>query len=416
MNAEVIARDPPATVVDLRSQSFMQDPFPTLSRLRELGPVAKVRLPLLGKVWMATTYDAVNDLLRNHQRFVQNPAAAGNRWMSGLLRWLPPSLRPITTNLILRDEPDHRRLRSLVEQAFLRQSVEALRPRLESLAEQALDRLEATGRAASGVDLIAHFARAFPLTVICELLGLPPEDRPKFIRWAARFSTASTMMGILFGMTGLAKTMSYLRREIRRQTRQPRGGLLAALIEAEEAGDRLNEDELLAMVFLLLVAGHHTTTYQIAGSVLILLDHPQQLAELRSDWGVADRAVQELLRYYSFAQMSKPRYPREEMEFYGQKIRRGQMVLASLAAANSDPARFDDPQRLNLHRDPHGHVAFGSGIHFCLGAKLASVETEIALRRLFTRFPKLRLAVPREQIRYATRVGSRSLLSLPLAW
>jgi cytochrome P450 len=410
-------REPPAVEFDLRSQAFKRNPFPTLARMRELGPVIRTRVPLFGKVWMATTYDAVNDLLRDHHQFVQNPATAGNRWMVGLLRWLPRPLRPLATHMLIRDEPDHRRLRSLVEQAFQRQSVETLRPRLEALADQALERLaEQAGRSTRGVDLLAHFARPYPLAVICELLGLPPEDRSKFTRWAAGISTASSLLGIVWGLRGLSKMMRYLKEEIQRQAERPQGGLLAALIQAEEAGDRLSEDELLAMVFLLLVAGHETTLHQIAASVLTLLDHPNRLRELAADWSLADSAVQELLRYVSFAVVGKPRYAREDCEFYGQPIRRGQMLFACLAAANSDPAHFDHPEQLDIHRQPNRHVAFGAGIHVCLGAKLSRVETEIALQRLFTRFPRLELAVPRSQIRYVPRFGSRALIGLPVKW
>lgn len=409
--------EPPALAIDLCSQAFKQDPFPTLAQMREAGPVVRVPFKIFGKVWMATTFDAVNDLLRDHQRFVQSPATAGNRWMTALMRWLPRAMRPMTTNMLLRDEPDHRRLRSLVEQAFLRQSVEALRPRLEALADEALERLEEqAARAPGGVDLVAGFALPFPLAVICELLGLPPEDRPKFSRWAAGIGTSSSLIGILLGLRGLGKLIRYVREEIARQSRHPRDGLLAALIQAEEAGDRLSEDELVAMVFLLLAAGHHTTLHQIAGSVLLLLDHPQQHRELTADWGIVDTAVQELLRYLSFAQVSKPRYAREDTEFYGQTIRRGQMIFACLAAANADPQRFDNPEQLDLRRQPNRHLAFGTGIHVCLGARLASVETEIALQRLFTRFPTLELAVPRSQILYTTHPGTRGLAALPVHW
>ncbi|MBW3596553.1 MAG: cytochrome P450 [Planctomycetes bacterium] len=200
------------------------------------------------------------------------------------------------------------------------------------------------------------------------------------------------------------------------QSVHPRGGLMAALIEAEEAGDRLTEDELAAMVFLLLAAGHETTLHQIALSVLTLLDHPQQLAELTADWRLGDSAAQELLRYVSFAQVSKPRYAREDTEFHGQPIRRGEMLFACLAAANSDPRVFADPERLDLHRQPNRHLAFGAGIHVCLGAKLARVETAIALERLFTRFPDVHLAVPRSDLRYSVRPGTRGLLELPVRW
>jgi cytochrome P450 len=407
---------PPVLRFDLCSQAFKQDPFPTLARMREAGPVIRARVPLFGTVWLATTYHAAGDLLRDHRWFVQSPTTAGSRtWMASIPRWLPRTLRPLSTNLLLRDEPDHRRLRRLVDRAFRARNVEALRPRIEALADEALDALASEAlRTGSGADLLAHFARPFPLAVICELLGLPPEDRPKFIRWAARFSSSSSLPGVVFGLTGLVKTMRYLRDEIGRQARHPRDGVLAALIEAEEVGDRLSEDELLAMAFLLLAAGHETTLHQIAGSVLILLDRAPQLRELTHDWGRVGSAVQELLRYFSFAQISKPRFAREDGAFCDQTIRRGETLFACLAAANADPAVFENPDRLVLDREPNHHLAFGDGIHYCLGAALARVELEVALRRLFTRFPDLELAVPRSDVRYSRRPGTRGLVSLPV--
>ena len=283
--------DPPVIRVDLSSQAFKQDPFPALARLRRLSPVIRARLPLFGTVWLTTTHDAASELLRDHHRFLQNPMTAGNRGMASFIRWLPRTLQPLSTNMLLRDERDHRRLRHLVERAFRVRSVEALRRRLEALADEAADGLlREASRAAHGVDLLTHVARTFPLAVICELLGLPPEDRPKFTRWAARFSTSSSFFGIVGGLRGLGKTMRYLRQEIARQTDHPRDGLLAALIQAEEAGDRLTEDELVAMVFLLLVAGHETTLHQITGSVLLLLDHRGDSADRRLDTGGVRRA------------------------------------------------------------------------------------------------------------------------------
>ena len=319
--------------------------------------------------------------------------------------------------MLLRDPPDHRRLRNLVDQAFQRQSVEALRARIEKLADDALDSLaEQAKRSPAGVDLLTHFARPFPLAVICELLGLPPEDRPQFTRWASGFSTASSLFGILWGLRGVSKLMRYVSEEIPRQAKQPREGLVAALIQAEEAGDKLSEDELVAMVFLILAAGHETTLHQIAGSVLTLLDHPDQLSELKADWGLADSATQELLRYISFAQVAKPRYARENTEFWGQMIRRGEMVFGCLASANSDPSVFENPDRLDLRRDANRHIAFGTGIHVCLGAKLARAEIAIALERLFTRFPNIQLAIPRPKVEYSRRPGTRGLVALPVRW
>jgi cytochrome P450 len=318
--------------------------------------------------------------------------------------------------MLLRDPPDHRRLRSLVDQAFQRHSIETLRPRIAILADEALDHLASEAARSGGTaDLLAHFARPFPLAVICEMLGLPPGDRPRFTRWASRFSTSSGLLGIFWGLfMGVRQMMQYVRAEFQRQSRQPREGLLAALIQAEEAGDRLSEDELVAMVFLLLAAGHETTLHQITLSVLALLDHPQQLAALKTNWRLAESAVQELLRYISFAQVAKPRYAATDTEFGGQSIRRGRMLFACLASANSDPTVFADPERLDIHRNAQRHVAFGAGIHVCLGAKLARTEIEIALQHLFKRFPNLQLAVPRTAIRYSARPGTRAIQILPV--
>ncbi len=355
-------------------------------------------------------------LLRDHHRFVQDPATAGHRWMATLRRWLPKSLRPLTRQMLIMDEPDHRRLRRLVEQAFQRQSVEALKPRLVTLADETIDHLQhAANRQPQGVDLIEHFARPYPLAVICELLGLPPEDRPRFTRWASGITGASSLLGIVWGLGGLSRMMRYLKEEIARQRAAPREGLLAALIHAEAEGDRLSEEELLAMVFLLLAAGHETTLHQIAGSVVILLDHPEPRRAIAASGHVTDGLVQELLRYLSFAQVSKPRYAREWMEFHGQQIHKGQMLFACLASANTDPACFVDPERFDPTRDPNRHLAFGSGIHHCLGGKLASAELAIALERLCARWPDLRLAVPRDELAYIPRFGTRSLRTLPVA-
>src|SRR5262245_17712006 len=183
----IAAAEARAIAIDITSPTFKENPFPTLAKMREAGPVIRVRFPLFGKVWMATTYEAVNDLLRDHRRFIQNPITAGNRWMGAILRCLPRSLRPMTTNMLIRDPPDHRRLRSLVDQAFQRQSIEDLRPRLEALADAALDQLASQATSApGGVYLVEHFARPFPLAVICELLGLPLEHRQQFSGWASR--------------------------------------------------------------------------------------------------------------------------------------------------------------------------------------------------------------------------------------
>ena len=189
---------------------------------------------------------------------------------------------------------------------------------------------------------------------------------------------------------------------------------MTALVQAEQDGDKLTHEELLAMGFLLLFAGHETTVHLISGGVLSLLEHPEEKARLLADWSLAPSAVEEILRWYAPVQFTKPRYPVRDLEFHGQRLKRGEMVTALLAAANVDPARFPDPERMDITRSPNPQVTFGTGIHICLGAQLARVEAQVALQKLFTRFPHLSLAVPASKLRYVGRIGMRALTAFPV--
>jgi cytochrome P450 len=189
---------------------------------------------------------------------------------------------------------------------------------------------------------------------------------------------------------------------------------MTALVQAEDEGDQLSENELLAMAFLLLVAGHETTVHLVGGGVLALLEAPEQKARLLADWSLAPAAVEELLRFVSPVQIAKPRYARHDLEFHGRPLRRGEMLIPMLASANADPARFDGPERLDVTRSPNPHVAFGTGMHFCLGAQLARVEAQVVLEKVFSRFPNLALAVPASALRYTGRIGMRALTALPV--
>lgn len=400
---------------DLVSREFNQDPFPTFARLRACGPLVQTRLPLIGKVWMTTTYAAAKDVLRDDKTFVRDPRNAGGKRMAGLPWWLPRIVGALAANMLGRDEPDHRRLRTLVEDAFQRRSVEGMRPRIVALADQALDNWERAAANNNGsADFIAHCARPFPLAVICELLGLPEQDRPKFTRWAARLTRIGSVFGILAALPGLAKLRSYLQREFQSCRERPRPGLISELVAAEQAHDRLNDDELLAMVFLLLLAGHETTVHLIGSGVVALLDHPDQKARLPADWGLAGSAVDEVLRFMSPVQFTKPRYASRDLALHGRSIRRGEFILPLLAAANCDPDHFSNPETFDISRDPNPHMSFGTGIHVCLGSKLARTEAEIAFERVFRRFPDLALACPRSELQWIRRIGLRAPSTLPI--
>lgn len=401
--------------VDLTTQAFKRNPFPTFAQLRETGPLVRTKLPLVGEVWLATTYNSVCQVLRDQSNFVLEPQNAGKKHIAGMQWWMPRMFRILAKNMLTSDEPNHRRLRGLVEQAFLRQSVEAMRDRISSLADRYLDQMEQKAEENNGtVDLNRFFARPFPLVVICELLGLPEEDQPRFSRWAGRLTKAGSLFGILAALPGIWRLLRYFRRQFRECRQAPRPGLISALVEAEDQGDRLSEDELLAMAFLLLLAGHETTVYLISGGILALSEHDGQRAELISDWSRVESAVEETLRYVSPVQMTKPRIASRDVELHGQTIKRGENVIALLASANCDPEQFEEPERFEITRHPNHHVAFGTGIHVCLGLKLARAEAAIAFEKLFTRFPRLKLAVAPSDLQWLPRFGLRAVASLPV--
>jgi cytochrome P450 len=396
--------------IDLSSQAFARDPFPTYARLREAGPVLQTRLPLVGKTWVATTHQAASEVLKDDETFVMEAKKVGKTLFSGIFRLLPRLVRVFSDSMLGHDNPDHRRLRRLVEQAFSRHSVENLRSRIGVLCDGLLVSL--AGR--ETVDLLAEWARPLPVAVICELLGLPDEDRLTFTRWVKALFSSMSLFGMLLALPSLFRLLKYLQRHFEQCRQLPRPGLMTALVQVEEDGDKLSEDELLAMAFLLLFAGFETTVHLLSGGTLALLKAPEQKERLLNDWSLSPPAVEELLRFVSPVQMSEGRYVIRDLEFHGQSLRRGDRMVAWLGAANADPARFPDPGKLDLSRSPNPHVSFGSGIHFCLGAQLARIEAQVGFERLFTRYPRLALAVADSELKYSGNMLLRALVALPV--
>jgi cytochrome P450 len=396
--------------IDLGSQAFARDPFPTYARWRAAGPVFRTRLPLLGKTWVAATYQAAGEVLKNDENFVMEAKKVGKTLFSGILRLLPRLLRVFSDNMLAHDNPDHRRLRRLVEQAFSRHSVANLRGRIGVLCDGLLAGL--AGR--ETVDLLEEWARPLPVAVIGELLGLPEQDRPKFTRCVKALFRSVSLFGMLRALPSLFRLLKYFRRHFEHCRRRPRPGLMTALVQAEQGGDKLSEDELLAMAFLLLFAGFETTVHLLSGGTLALLKTPEQKERLLGDWSLLPLAVEELLRFVTPFQLSEARHVIRDLEFHGQSLRRGDSIVAWLGAANADPARFPDPEKLDLARSPNPHVSFGSGMHFCLGAQLARVEAQVGLERLFTRYPRLALAVADSELKYIGHMLLRGLEALPV--
>lgn len=399
---------------DIVSQEYKRNPYPTLAAIIAAGPVTTIRFPLLGSIKAAVTYDAVQDLLRDRETFVREPRSAGLKKGANLPWWLPRSMRTMAEGMINRDEPDHRRLRGLVEQAFIRRNIDLLRPRFESLANQMLDELEMQQRRnGKPVDLVAGLARPFPLAVICELLGLPAADRPMFTKNAEAIARNQTAFGVIRMLLGIRQIARYVRERIADAKKHPQEGLISALIAAEHDGQRLTEAEMETMIVLLLFAGHITTVHLIGAGIYTLYQHPDQRQRFTADRSLLTSTVHELLRYLSPVQMTKPMMAARDLDWHGRPLCRGERIVAFLAAANVDPEQFPDPTRFDIARNPNPHVAFGAGIHVCLGWKLAVAETEIALDLLFRRFPRLELILPPSGPRWSGQLGTRGLESLP---
>jgi cytochrome P450 PksS len=394
--------------IDFTSQDFFRDPLPTLEKLRAIGPVIEVRLPMIGRVWMTTTQEMASRVLKDNQVFTlrkDDGAVAGMRW------WMPSIFRVFAKNMLTVDEPDHSRLRGIVEEAFRRRAVLEMVPRIRAIADQLADELFAQG---SPADLVGRYARTLPLSVICELLGLPLADRPKFMAWANRATSASSAVVFLRMVPTLAAIKRYLQRRLEHARAVGGQGLIAELVQVEKEGARISSEEMVVMVFLLLFAGHETTTHLISGSVFELAKNSGLRDWLAEDWRRADLAIEEFLRFVSPVQFSKPRFIRQDVELDGVRLRRGDQIVAMLASANMDPAANMLPEKLDFERRPNRHIAFGTGIHFCLGHQLARLEGKCALEALYGRWPKLRLAVEPGQIRWRSRPGIRAIISLPV--
>jgi cytochrome P450 len=375
---------------------FREDPYPLY---RYLHATAPVQWNELLEAWTLARYaDVVFSLTDSRFSAERTVQPADSSW--------------VVRSMLVSDPPDHTRLRALVQKAFTPRMIDQLRPRIITIVDELLERIaERDGH----FDVIADLAYPLPVVVIAELLGVPPEDRSVFHDWSSLLAASldplvsAELMARVFPAREALHT--YLRGIIAQRRREPRSDLISALVSAEERGDVLSEPELVVMCTLLLIAGHETTVNLIGNGMLALLRHPQQLERLRRSPELIGTAVEELLRFDSPVQMTG-RLVTAPVEIGGQEIPAGDFVLPLLGAANHDPATFADPEKLDIGRNPNPHVAFGRGIHFCLGAPLARVEGQLAIGALVRRFPRLTLAgdpVRRNQITL------RGLSALPVA-
>lgn len=331
--------------------------------------------------------------------------------IAGLRWWMPGLVRAVADNMLTMDEPDHTRLRSIVDEAFRRRAVLDMEPRIITIAAQLAGELFAAGAPA---DLVERYARRIPLSVICELLGLPTADRAKFIAWTNSFTRLTGALGFLGLIPAMASMKRYLEGRLEIARREGGEGLVAELVRVEKESGGIHSREMVAMVFLLLGAGTETTTHLISGAVYELMRNPDRRDWLARDWSWAEPAIEEFLRFISPVQFTKPRFIQRDLDLGGVRVRKGEKIMAMLAAANMDPEVNEHPEQLDLERRPNRHLAFGTGIHYCLGHQLARIEARCALQALFTRWPKLQMAVPESRIRWRERPGLRAIASLPV--
>jgi pimeloyl-[acyl-carrier protein] synthase len=397
----------PLSLYHLLDPDVLADPYPLYRRLREEDPVHWD--PFL-HAWVVTRYA---DVVTVFQHFSADRAYSPQQLTALGMSAMGPIAQVMMQQMLFLDPPAHTRIRSLAARAFTPRRVEQLRSHIEDIVDALLDRL-AAGRQ---MDVIADLAYPLPAIVTAELLGLPPSDRDRLKAWSEDFAE---MLGNFQHnpnrfkrvLTSLHDMLAYFREAVERDRDHPGSGLLHALRTAEVDGDRFTDDEVVANTIVTMVGGQETTTNLIGNGLLALLRHPDQLARLRADPSLVPSAVEELLRYESPSQHTARLAP-EDVELGGRLIHKRQAVIAVMGAANRDPARFPDPDRLDVARPDNRHVAFGWAGHFCFGAPLARIEGQVAFEKLIRRFPGLRLTSG--PITWRPNLGLRGLTSLPVA-
>lgn len=394
---------------DLYSQAFKANSHRVFAEMRAHDPVfAQIGMDGKTQIWFVARHEDVERILRDDEHFSLD-----------FHKLFPPDANTPAVNALLenhmlnKDGADHARLRGLMNKAFSPRIIQAMRPRIQAIADELIDAAEAKG----AMNVVDDYAFPLPIIVIAELLGVPAADRDKFREWSDAFvaPVVSAEEGQRF-IALMTAFIDYLRALFAERRAHPRNDLISSLLQAEEQGDMLSEAELFSSVILLIVAGHETTVTLIGNGVLALLRNPDALAELMGDSSLWPAAVEEILRYDSPVERSLTRWVTADVEVGGKLMRRGEMVIPLIASANRDERMCPHANVLDIHRQPNPHIAFGKGVHYCLGAPLARLEAEVALRTLFTRLAGVRLDVPAESLEWRLVPLFHSLTALPVRW
>ncbi|RJQ66961.1 cytochrome P450 [Pseudonocardiaceae bacterium YIM PH 21723] len=397
----------PEEPVPLYGPDYKRDPYPLYTEMRDRCPVHRVEFPSGVNAWLVTGYQAAHATL-NDRRLGKNHTLGNDDWRALASIMPDPQHSQLQVHLLHQDPPKHTTMRRLILDHFAPRRVEALRPRFQEIADALVGGFPATGP----IDLVEHFAARFPLLVLAEVIGLPPELTARFRReWGKVVAPVGPQDPQRPEYERLLHELQTYIADVIADKRKTGGDdLLAQLV----AADTLSQEELDSMIFQLLVAGQDPVTNQITTALIALFRHPDQLARLRREPDLLPQAVEELLRYDSAFELTTWRFLAQDADLHGHRVPAGDSIIVSLCAANRDPERFPDADRLDLDRSPNPHLAFGHGIHFCPAAALARVELQIALRTLLDRFPTLRLAVSEDELSWIPAVLGRGVRSLPV--
>lgn len=379
--------------------AFTQNPYPVYEKLRKDDPVFKVMFPQGEFGWIISRYEDAVQVLKD------------SRFSKDMIKRYGAEHQSIfSSNMLFSDPPDHRRLRGLVQKAFTPKLVADMRSHIQSIADTLLDHLPSQ----ETMNLIDDFAFPLPIIVISEILGVPTEDRDKFRMWSNTVIDASTAKSPELFEQHEREFTEYLTAWFAKVRKDPGQDLISQLVIAEEAGEQLTEKELLGVVSLLIIAGHETTVNLIGNGILALLEHPEQRDLLIQQPELIHQAIEEMLRYNGPVEFSTSRWASEDIEFRGQRIAKGEMVIVALDSANRDEEQFKDPKVFDITREKSAHLAFGKGIHLCLGAPLARLEGEIAVSTLLNRFPNMRLQADVDTLEWRPGMIVRGVKEIPV--
>jgi cytochrome P450 len=415
-----VEHKPEQAILRVLSGKSSEDPFPLFAQLRDMGAVIPIPFPMGGsenQAWIVTHLEEVMKVLKDQEHFCVDPKSIhkNSKIQDSLIGKTDSSSSSLflSNSLNAIDEPDHKRLRTLVSKAFTPRYMESLRPRVKKLADELLDKVQDQGE----MDLVKDYANPLPVNVISDMIGVPKSDHSMIHEWSEGIAN-----GLGLGSANEQTTESlkefgdYIKQLVAHKRKQPADDLISQLISIEEQGDRLDESELISMLQLLIFAGHETTSTLISTGTLMLIDHPDQLEMVKADYSLIPSAVEEMLRFNGPSTIAGPRYALKDYELGGKQIKKGDMVLPLLKSANRDEKHFTNAEELDVTRKIKRHFGFGQGIHMCLGAPLARVEGDIAFTTLLRRMPDLRLSIPREDVKWKFKLAAQGLESLPVSF